>query len=45
LQHFSVINAAELAYSLKFAGEFRTEAEHVLPREVNGADQDREGRK
>lgn len=45
LAALQLINAAELAYSLKFAGEFRTEAEHVLPCDVNGADQNREGRK
>lgn len=45
LAALQIINAAELAFSLKFPAEFRTEAVHVLPREVDGADQNREGRK
>lgn len=44
LAALKIINAAEMAYSLKFAEKFRTEAGHVLPREVNGAAQNREGR-
>ena len=44
LAALQIINAAEVAYSLKFTEKFRSEGEQVLPREVNGADQNREGR-
>lgn len=44
LAALQIINAAEMAYSLKFTEKFRSEGEQVLPREVNGADQNREGR-
>lgn len=45
LAALQIINAAEIACSLKFAKKFCSEGEHVPPREVSGADQDREGRK
>lgn len=45
LAALQIINAAEMAYSLKVAEKFRAEGEHVLPGEATGADQNREGRK
>lgn len=45
LSALQIINAAEIACSLKFAKKFCLEGEHAPPREVSGADQNREGQK